>query len=116
MYVLVPPVIDKGPFVPRPSVIGRGNQRVKIGTPIYLRGGYELTIDCNIVNGSGPIKITWFRNGSPYSNLKNVSELTLSYLSNGDVFTCRVENNVAYDTEKTTAEVVISKCVCHVNV
>ena len=50
------PVIDKGSFMPRPSVFTRGDKRVKIGTPVYVYSGFIVRIDCKIVNGSRPNK------------------------------------------------------------
>ena len=61
-----PPEIDKGSHVPKPSVITKGIKRVKIGTPVYVYRGYDVIIDCKVVNGTPPIYITWFHNGSPY--------------------------------------------------
>ena len=109
-YVLEPPVIDRGSFVPRPSVITRGNRRVKIGSPAYVRGGYSVFIDCNSKNGTRPIHWNYFRNGSPYPTDRDVSDITV-YASNGDNFECRIHNNVAYDIENTTVYVEYGKCV-----
>ena len=110
--ILDPPVINRGSFVPRPSVITEGNKRVKIGTPVYVYGGYDVIIDCNIVNGTPPINITWFHNGSPYPTRGNISNtITITDASNGDVFKCRVDNNVGFDTESTTIYVEYGKYV-----
>ena len=73
LHILDPPVIDKGSFAPRPSVITRGNKRVKIGTPVYVHSGFDVIIDCNIVNGTPQINITWFRNGSLYPTRGSVN-------------------------------------------
>ena len=110
--ILDPPVIDKGSFVPRPSVITRGNKRVKIGTPVYVHDGFDVTIDCNIVNGTPPITIQWFRNGSPDPTRGNVSTITITDASNGDVFKCRADNIRGFDSESTTIYVEYGKCVC----
>ena len=61
--------------------------RVKIGTPVYIYSGFDVVIDCIIFNGSLPVKITWFRNGSPYATRGNVSTITITDASNGDIFT-----------------------------
>ena len=113
MYTLDPPDIDEGSHVPRPSVITRGNKRVNIGTPVYVYTGYDVIIDCNIVNGTSPINITWFRNGSPYPTGGNVSTITITDASNGDVFRCRVDHTDGFDTEKTTIHVEYGKYACH---
>ena len=115
--ILDPPVIDKGSFVPRPSVITRGNKRVKIGTPVYVHSGFDVIIDCNIVNGTPQINITWFRHGSRYPTRESVSTITITNASNGDVFKCRADNIIGFDTESTTIHVEYGKCVyviCHV--
>ena len=41
---------------------------VKIGTPVYVYNGFDVIIDCKFLNGSIPITIKWFRNGSSYPN------------------------------------------------
>ena len=108
------PVIEEGSHVPKPSIITRGNKTVKIGTPVYVYTGYDVIIDCNIVNGTPPITIQWFRNGSPDSTRGNVSTITITDASNGDVFQCRADNTEGFDTEKTTIHVEYGKYVCHV--
>ena len=104
-YVLDPPDIDEGSFLPSPSVITRGNKTVKIGTPVYVYSGFDVTIDCNIVNGTPPITIQWFRNGSPDPTRGNVSTITITDASNGDVFKCRADNTEGFDTENTVIHV-----------
>ena len=111
MCIIDPPVIDKGSFVPRPSVITRGNKKVKIGTPVYVHSGFDVIIDCNIVNGTPPINITWFRNGSPYPTRGSVSTITITDANNGDVFKCRADNIIGFDTESTTIHVEYGKCI-----
>ena len=99
--LLVAPDIDEGSFVARPSVITRENKRVKIGTPVYVYDGYDVIIDCNIIEGTPPITITWFRNGSSDSTRGNVSTITITDANNGDVFNCRAENNITFDSHST---------------
>ena len=112
IYYIDPPVIDEGSFIPRPSVITRGNKRVKIGTPVYVHSGFDVIIDCNISNGSSPITIQWFRNASPYPTRGNVSTITITDARNGDVFKCRVDNVIGFDTENTTIYVEYGKYIC----
>ena len=112
LNILDPPVIDKGSYIPRPSVITRGNKRVKIGTPVYVHIGFDVMIDCNTVNGTPPINITWFRNGSPYPTIGNDSTITITDASNGDVFKCRADNAEGFDTENTNVHVEYGKYVC----
>ena len=108
------PDIDEGPFVPWPSTLTEGTKRVKIGSPIYVGHGFNVIIDCNIVNGTPPITVTWSRNGSPYSTRGNSSNtITITDVHSGDVFKCRADNNIGFDTESTTID-VIGKCIMHI--
>ena len=109
-YILDPPVIDEGPHIPRPSVITRGNKTVKIGTPVYVHDGFDVIIDCNIVNGTSPITIQWFHNGSPDTTRGNVSTITITDASNGDVLKCRADNLIGFDTKNTVIHVKYGKC------
>ena len=79
--------------------------------PVYIYTGYDVIIDCNIVNGTSPTNITWFRNGSPYLAGGNVSTITITDAGNGDVFQCRVDHTEGFDTEKTTIHVEYGKYV-----
>ena len=114
MYILDPPDINEVSFVPRPSVITRGNKRVKIGTPVYIHDGFNAIIDCNIVNGTPPITIQWFRNGSSDTTRGNVSTITITDARNGDVFMCRADNIIGFDTESTVMHVKFGKCMSYV--
>ena len=76
-----------------------------------------VIIDCNIVNGTPQINITWFHNGSLYPTRESVSTITITNASNGDVFKCRADNIIGFDTKSTTIHVEYGKCVyviCHV--
>ena len=86
--------------------------RVKIGTPVYVYGGFNVIIDCNIINGTPPVNITWLRNGSPYPTRGNVSTITITDASNGDVFKCKADNIIGFDTANTTIYVEYGKCAC----
>ena len=109
--MLDPPVIDEGLHTSRSSIIMKGNKTVKIGTPVYVYSGFDVTIYCNIVNGTPPITIKWFRNGSPDLTRGNVSTITITDASNGDVFKCRADNIIGFDTEYTTIHVEHGKYV-----
>ena len=87
--------------MPRPSVITSGNKRVKIGTMVYIHSGFDVVIDCNIVNGTPPITIQWFRDGSLDLTRGNISTITITDANNGDVFKCRADNIEGFDTENT---------------
>ena len=99
------PEIDEGSHVLRPSVITRGNKRVKIGAPVYVYDGFDVIIDCNIVNGTPPITIQWFHNGSPDTTRGNVSTTTITDARNGDVFKCRADNVEGADTENSVIHI-----------
>ena len=107
------PVILNGSFVPRPSVIPRGNTRVNIGTPAYIYSGFNVRIACHVVEGSHPVTITWFRNGSRYPTRRNTFIITITHPSNGDVFKCRATNSIGNDTsQNTTIHVEYGKYIC----
>ena len=108
-----PPDIDEGSFVPRPSVNTRSNKRVKIGTPVYVYSGFDVIIDCNIMSGTPPITIKWLRNGSLDPTRGNVSTITITDARNGDIFKCRAENNIGFDTENTTIYIIDGKWIMH---
>ena len=96
-----PPDIDEGSFVSQPSTVTNGRKIVKIGSPVYVREGYNVIIDCNIADGTLPIIIQWFRNGSPDPTRENISTITITDARNGDVFKCRANNNIGFDSEST---------------
>ena len=63
-----------------------------------------------IANGTPPIHNTWFRNGSPYLSGGNVSTITITDAQNNDIFKCRVDNNIRFDTENTGIHVEYITC------
>ena len=86
--------------------------RVRIGTPAYVYSGFNVWIFCRILSGSNPINITWFRNGLPYPTRRYAAAIYLTQPSNGDVFKCRYDNIIGFDTANTTIHVEYGKCVC----
>ena len=99
-----PPDIDEGPHIERPTNITEGNKRVTIGSPVYVREGYSVTIDCATVSGTPPITIRWFHNGTLIAG--NVNNITITDANNSDVITCRADNNVGFDEEATAITVL----------
>ena len=67
--------------------------------------GFDVTIVCDILSGTRPITIRWFRNGAPDPTRGNVSTITVTDYNDGDVFTCRVDNDVGFDEESTIINV-----------
>ena len=109
-----PPDIDEGSHVPRPFVFSLGNKRVKIGTPVYIFDGYNVTIVCNIVSGTLPIAIQWYHNTSLHSTggSSSVANLTITNGRDGDFWQCRASNPYGIDIENTTIHVLPRKYVC----
>ena len=79
--------------------------RVKIGTPVYVVDGFDVTIDCNILTGTPPVTIRWFRNGRLDPSRGNVTSITVTDADDNDNFACRADNNVGFDIENTTIRV-----------
>ena len=100
-----PPDIDKGPFVPPPTIFPKETQMVNIGTPVYIFKGYDVIINCNIVNGTRPINIMWLHNGEPEDPPSENTTITITDAQNGDVFMCRADNSIGFDEESTTIHV-----------
>ena len=65
-----------------------------------------MTIVCDILSGTLPVTVTWFRNGVLDPTRGNASTITVTDYNNSDVFTCRAENDVGFDMENTTINVV----------
>ena len=78
---------------------------VKIGTPVYVADGFNVTIDCNILTGTPPVNISWFRNGQPDPSRGNVTSISVTDANDNDTFTCRTDNNIGFDVENTTIRV-----------
>ena len=97
-----PPDIDEGPIIPPPDTVRPGDVIVSIGSPAYIIFGYNVTIVCNILTGTPPVSITWLRNGMPEDPPRgNVTTITVTDATDGDVFTCRADNNIGFDSEET---------------
>ena len=100
-----PPDIDEGPFIPQPPAVSPGDRTVVINTPAYIVDGFNVTIVCNLASGAHPITIMWLRDGQPYPAGGNNSVITVSDYTDGEVFTCRAENDIGSDIENTTVNV-----------
>ena len=61
------------------------------------------------MNGTPPITIEWFRNGSPDPTRGNVSTITITDASNNEVFTCKANSRGSFATENTTIYVEYGK-------
>ena len=101
----VPPDIDEGSFIPPPPTIPPGDMEVQIGSPAYIIDGADITLVCDILSGTSPITIMWFRNGVVDPTRGNVSTITVTNYNDGDVLICRAENDIGFDEESTTINV-----------
>ena len=100
-----PPGIDEGPFIPLPDTVIPGDVTVKIGSPVYVVDGFDVIINCSILTGTPPVTIIWLRNGVLDSSLGSATSITIDDYMDGDMFTCRADNNVGYDNETSTIRV-----------
>ena len=76
---------------------------VHIGSSAYVIEGADITLVCDILSGTPPITIMWFHNGGVFDPTRgNVSTITVTNYNDGDVYTCRAENDVGFDEESTT--------------
>ena len=117
-FIGVPPDIDEGPFLPPPPSVLPEDIEVQIGSDAYVIDGFDVTIVCNILTGIRPITIVWFHNGMVDPTRGNVSTITVTNYNDGDVFTCRADNDVGFDEESTTINVFgkwIAKNYCILN-
>ena len=115
MFILGnPPDIDEGPHIEKPDNVTEGNKRVTIGSPVYVREGYSVTIDCTTISGTPPITITWLRNGTLIA--EDVNNITITDANNSDVITCRAVNNVGFYEEVTTITVIGNVNIIHIQI
>ena len=82
-----------------PDSITPTDVTVKIGSPVYVLNGFDVIINCSILNGTPPVTIIWLRNRVLDSSLGSANSVTINDYMNGDEFTCRADNNIGYDKE-----------------
>lgn len=97
--ITVVPVIEEGGSQP-PSA-EKGVIRVNIGTTVYTINGFNIIITCNVNSGGIPVTISWFRNNELDQSKENSSSITVTDAMEGDVFTCKAENEVGFDRKNT---------------
>ena len=85
----------------QPPSVQKGIIRVKVGAPVYIIHGFNVTIVCNVIYGEPPITIKWLRNGQLDESRMNMSTTLVNDAEDGDVFTCRAENEFGYDKKDT---------------
>ena len=106
-----PPDINEGYFISKPSYVMNGTVKVLIGAPAYVIVGNDVIINCSINSGTSPTNITWFRNDVVDLSRRNVSSITITDANDGDVFKCRAENLIGFDTKETTITEVSGKWI-----
>ena len=86
-----------------------GNKRVNVGSPVNVSRGFNLTIDCIVVNGTPPFTILWLCNDNELIDFSegNSSSITINVTDayDGDNITCRADNKIGYDNATTTINV-----------
>ena len=97
------PDIAEGHKDSKPDNITKGDKRVRIGTDAYVVDGYNVTIDCNIDSGTTPITYSWLLNGTDFRG--NVTTITITDATYGDIITCRANNSIGFDNESTIIHV-----------
>ena len=82
-----------------------GDKRVNVGSPVNIFRGFNLTIDCIVINGTPPFTILWLRNDTEQIG-SNSSSITINVTDayDGDNITCRADN-IGYDMATTTINV-----------
>ena len=75
---------------------------VKIGSPVYVVNGSDVIINCSILTGTPPVTFIWLRNGVLDSSLGSANSITIDDYMEGDMFTCRADNNIGYDNKTST--------------
>ena len=100
----------------KPPLVENGVIRVKIGTPtVYIIDNFNVTIDCKISSGIPPMNITWFRNNQLDQSRGDAPSITVTVTNakdiDGDVFTCKVENESGYDSQDTHIRNVKNNCI-----
>ena len=97
VFILTVPYIDGG--VSQSPSVEKGNINAKIGSPVYMVNGFNITIICNVTRGEPPITISWLHNNQPYRG--NVSSIMITNATAGDMFTCRAVNKRGSDIKET---------------
>ena len=80
-----------------PPIIMREDQRFKIGSQAYVFKGYVITFVCNVVNGTPPITIMWFRNDVLISSQENSFTIEITGARDSEIVSCRAINNIGSD-------------------
>ena len=91
--------IDNG--VSQSPFVKNGVITAKIGAPVYIVDGFSVTLVCNVTKGDPPISISWLHNGMPSESWGNVSTITVTNATDGDVFTCIAQNKRGFDAKRT---------------
>ena len=92
-------VIERGS---EPLSVENGVIRVNVGSTVYTVNGLTIIIICNVITGDPPITISWYHNGELDRSRGNVSTITITNATDGDVFTCRAEDMIGFDQQDTS--------------
>ena len=85
-----------------------GTIHIDIGTSVYVPNRTIVMIDCNIVNGTPPISISWFQNEIADLERGNASTISITAghdAYDDDVFSCKAINIVGFDIENSTIKI-----------
>ena len=100
--VTVKPIIDES--VSQSPTVENGVITVKIGSPVFIVKGFNVSIICDVTSGEPPMTFSWFCNAHQCRG--NVSTITVMNPTEDDVITCRVENKHGFDKKDTRVKFV----------
>ena len=88
----------------------KSGKRVNVGSPVNITRGFNLTIDCVVINGTLPIFLSWIRNNNislSKSMERNSSSFTINVTDahDGNNITCRADNSIGSVDVNTTINV-----------
>ena len=73
---------------------------------MYIVNGINITIVYNVTGEVPPITIRWLNNQQPVHSSDNMTTLTVSNATDGDVITCIAKNREGSDIKQTYIKLV----------